>query len=199
MFERFTPDGRDVVVRAQELARRLRHDWIGCEHFLLSLVASPTPVGVLFRRGGAAPERVEEAITELIGPGTGGGDERAALATLGIDLDQVRHAVEATFGPGALDSAGVTPRRRRRLQLKRRHRSCTRRPGRPQFTSRAKRCLELSLREALRLKHHYVGVEHIALALLARDDTAAWRVLFDLGVSPADLRRRIHDSLRSTA
>ena len=61
--------------------------------------------------------------------------------------------------------------------------------------SRAKRCLELSLREALRLKHTHIGVEHITLALLARTDTVAWQVLLHVGVRPDDLRQALEEAL----
>ena len=198
MFERFTQDGRQVVVRAQEHARRLGHGWVGCEHILLGVADSETPVGALLREVGAHSQALDEAIAAVIGPGPADGDDKVALAALGIDLDQVRHAVEATLGSGALEEA--TARRRgglrHRLRQQRRSGGATRHLP---FTPRAKRCLELSLRESLRLKDGYIGVEHIALSLLGRDDTAAWKVLLRLGVDPAELRRAIDESHRRTA
>ena len=114
MFERFTQDGRQVVVRAQEHARRLGHGWVGCEHILLGVADSETSVGALLREVGAHSQALDEAIAAVIGPGPADGDDKVALAALGIDLDQVRHAVEATFGSGALEEA--TARRRRGLR-----------------------------------------------------------------------------------
>jgi ATP-dependent Clp protease ATP-binding subunit ClpA len=67
------------------------------------------------------------------------------------------------------------------------------------FTPRAKRSLELSLREAIRLKHNHIGGEHIALGLLRADDTMAWRVLRRLGIEPADLRDALLQALRRSA
>lgn len=190
MFERFTHDAREVVHQAQGQARELQHTWIGCEHILLAVAASPTPTGALFRDRGALPQSIREAIVAVIGPGPApvDNDDKVALSSLGIDLDEVRHAVEATFGSGSLE--GIPTRRRRGLRhrLRRRQASCMTIPGRVPFTPRAKRCLALSLRESLRLKHHHIGVEHLALALLGRDDTAAWSVLHHLGVDPIDLR-----------
>ena len=197
MFERFTQDGRQVVVRAQEHARRLGHGWVGCEHILLGVADSETAVGALLREVGAQPEALEEAIAAVIGPGPADGDDKVALAALGIDLDQVRHAVEATFGSGALEEATARRRGGLRHRLRQQRRSCGTRHL--PFTPRAKRCLELSLRDSLRLKDGYIGVEHIALSLLGRDDTAAWKVLLRLGVDPAELRRTIEESHRRTA
>lgn len=199
VFERFTEDGREVVVRAQEHARQLRHDWVGCEHILLGVAGSRSPVAALFRDRGAQPQALEDVIAAWIGPGRGDNDDKVALAALGIDLDQVRHAVEATFGSGAFEVASARRRRGLRRRLRPRRTPCRTMTGGLPFTPRAKRCLELSLRESLRLKHGSIGVEHIALALLAKDDTAAWKVLLRLGVDPPELRRAIVAWHRRTA
>lgn len=198
MFERLSQDTREVLVRAQEHARRLGHGWAGCEHLLLGVAESTTPAGALLRDAGARPDALEEAIGAVIGTGPGAGDDKVALATLGIDLDQVQIAAETTFGPGALDAAGARVRRRRWGRLRRGTRCATATGKRP-FTPKAKRCLELSLREALRLQDGHVGVEHVALALLAREDTAAWKVLLHVGVVPAELRQAVEQVHRRSA
>lgn len=199
MFERFTHDARDVVHRAIDHARLLGHDWVGCEHLLLSIAGAEGTTGALLRDRGIGPRAVGEAIVAVIGPGAGDSDDKVALATLGIDLDQVRHTVEATFGSGALEAAADRRRGRLRRRLGRRRPSCATPTGSLAFSPRAKRCLELSLRQSLRLKHSSVGVEHIALTLLGRDDTAAWGVLLHLGADPAELRSVIEGSLRRSA
>lgn len=191
MFERFTPEARDLVVRAQEHARRLRHGWVGCEHLLLAAASSSTPAGAGLRDGGAHPQALEHALAAVIGPGPGGGDDRSALASLGIDLDQVREAVEATFGSGALDATRTGRRRRLRRPFARRRPPCPTARNALPLTPKAKRCLELALREALRRRDGHIGVEHVALALLARDDTAAWAVLLHAGAVPGELRRAV--------
>lgn len=198
MFERFTQDSRAIVVGAQEHARRLHHGYIGCEHLLLALANTASPTSALFADAGATPARIEAALSGLLGPASRS-DDKSALAALGIDLDEVRKAIEANFGPGALDSARSSRRRRLGGGRWRRRRGCIPVFGHLPFTPRAKRCLELSLREALRLKHNYIGVEHIALGLLRCDDTMAWRVLRHLGVEPADLRHAVTQSLRRSA
>ena len=131
----------------------------------------------------------------MVGPGSVESDDKLLLATLGIDAEEVRQAVEATFGSGALSGARTSERRGRRRRLRHRRAACATSPGRSPLTPKAKRCLELSLRESLRLKHDHVGLEHIALALLSQDDTAAWQVLLHVGVDPDQLRRAVEEAL----
>ena len=199
MFDRFTIEARQVVGGAQELARRLGHGWTGCEHLLSAVAGSTTSTGSLLRDRGIGPQALEEAMAAVIGPAPGADEDKAVLATLGIDLDEVRHAAEATFGPGAMDVERTQGRRVVWHRARRKRAACTSVAGDRPLTPKAKRCLELALREALRLKHDHVGVEHIALALLARDDTAAWPILRHLGAVPGELRRAIEESHRRTA
>lgn len=201
MLKRFTREAREVVVRSQEHARRLGHHSVGCEHLLVAAAESSTPTGALLREHGVRPEALEEAIGAVIGlgPGPANNDDKVVLATLGIDLDEVSRAVEASFGPYALELARThrPPRGWNRVRL-RRHAAGATSPWRP-FTPKAKRALELALRESLRLKHDNVSVEHIALALLGRDDTAAWKVLLHVGAMPGELRRAIERAHRRPA
>ena len=46
MFERFTPEARQVIARSQEEARALRHPWLGTEHLLLGVLVQPDATGV---------------------------------------------------------------------------------------------------------------------------------------------------------
>jgi hypothetical protein len=140
-----------------------------------------------------------------------------ALASIGIDLDEVRTRIEATFGPGALSRSVPGGRQRhprgplhRRL-LRRRGR---RGPGRPArrrgrnnspvrghipFTPRAKKSLELSLREALSLGDNYIGMEHVALALTGMKDGLVPRILAGLAVPPAAIRAALLDQHRKAS
>jgi ATP-dependent Clp protease ATP-binding subunit ClpC len=77
-----------------------------------------------------------------------------ALESLGISLEAVREKVEETIGP-----AGSAP------------------TGSPPFTPRAKKVLELSLREALQLGHNYIGTEHMLLGLVREGEGVAAQVL----------------------
>jgi hypothetical protein len=111
MFERFTPEARMTVVHAQDHARRLGHRYIGSEHLLLAVVGTGAPVSAIMRDAGLTPERVEDEILHRTGlgrqAGTGlfGDLDRDALASVGIDLDEVRARIEATFGADALARA----------------------------------------------------------------------------------------------
>ena len=100
-------------------------------------------------------EDVEAELERIRTGGTPTPSDAEALATLGIDLDEVRRQVEEAFGPGALERTRRPARRRRWL---RRATSRSRKD--------AKKVLELALREAMRLKHNYIGSEHILLGML---------------------------------
>jgi ATP-dependent Clp protease ATP-binding subunit ClpA len=86
-----------------------------------------------------------------------------ALESLGISLDAVRQQVEEIIGQGQQAPSGHIP-----------------------FTKRAKKALELSLRESVQLGHDYIGTEHILLGLLREGDGVAAQMLVKLG---ADLNR----------
>ena len=179
MFERFTQEARQVVVSSQDEARRLHHGYIGTEHLLLGLLDQEgSPTAAVLTRHGVTRTTTVEIVRRLVGdPGL----DAAALGTVGIDLDAVRESVEATFGPGALE----TPPRGREPR------------GHIPFTGRAKKVLELSLREAIALKSGSISDGHIALGLLREGEGMAMLVLADRGVDPAVVRAEITAALGS--
>lgn len=194
MFERFTPGARGVVVSAQHHARRLGHNFIGTEHLLLALCSTDEPVSVVLRGVGLTPANVEADLLRLLfGPSLE--QDRAALATLGIDLDRVLETIEANHGPGALaGTVDVRPRRR----LRKRGRTCDEpkpTPGHIPFVPRAKKCLELSLREALRLKQNFVGPEHIALGIVREGQGLGCQIITDRSIALATLQASLEESL----
>jgi len=81
-----------------------------------------------------------------------------ALESLGISPDVIRQRVEEIIGRGQHTPSGHIP-----------------------FTPRAKKVMELSLRESQRLGHHYIGTEHILLGLISEGDGVAAQVLTSLG------------------
>ncbi|HUY07710.1 MAG TPA: ATP-dependent Clp protease ATP-binding subunit [Acidimicrobiales bacterium] len=91
-----------------------------------------------------------------------------ALEALGISLEAVREKVEETIGP-----AGSAP------------------TGSPPFTPRAKKVLELSLREALQLGHNYIGTEHMLLGLVREGEGVAAQVLQSLGADLPRVRQQV--------
>jgi ATP-dependent Clp protease ATP-binding subunit ClpA len=176
MFERFTDDAREAVTAAQTEAGALRHGWIGTEHVLLGVLATGGGGARLLAGFGVDAAGVRDDVVRMVGRGEDDIDPDA-LATLGIDLEVVRERVERAFGPGAL-------MRRRR---------CRRGGIGPMvpFTARAKKALELSLREAINLSQRDLRAEHLVLGLLREGDGVAARILTERGVTHAAARERI--------
>ena len=108
----------------------------------------------------------EHILLGLIGEGDGLAAQ--ALTTLGITPEAVRRKVEETIG-----MAGTAP------------------SGSPPFTPRAKKVLELSLREALQLGHSHIGTEHILLGLVREGEGVAATVLVGLGADLGRVRREV--------
>jgi ATP-dependent Clp protease ATP-binding subunit ClpA len=190
MFERFTQQSRDVVVRATEEAELLRHPLVGTEHLLLALVDEETGVAhtVLHRAGLDRPKVRAEIERLLAAPATRIFDaqDAEALKSVGIDLDAVLARIEESFGPEAL--ASVPPASRRGFLR-----------GRPRYGPGAKKVLELALREAIRLRSRRIGTEHILLGVLREGKGLATRILVDAGVTLDELRRQTMTELGRAA
>lgn len=222
MFERFTRAARDTVVSAQTTARRLDHPVVGTVHLLVALTEREESLRSLLGEHGITGQTVQRELTALLdtapsdqaSPEAVATDDAAALAAIGIDLTRIREAVESRFGPGALDEAAgqVPPTRRRGLSLLRRSRAGTgetellradggsrpgARPGRHvPFTPAARKALELSLREALRLGDREIGADHLLLGLLRTGEGTAAAVLQRLGVEAVPLRQALEGRRR---
>jgi len=93
-----------------------------------------------------------------------------ALVSFGLALPDVRDKVEARVGRAKGGTGGG---------------------GKPPFTSRAKRVLELSLREAMRLGHNYIGTEHMLLGMVREGQGVGCQVLGDMGVQLSDVRDQV--------
>jgi ATP-dependent Clp protease ATP-binding subunit ClpA len=172
MFERFTEAARETVVQAQAEAQALGHEYIGTEHLLLGAAATPGDAARVLAENGATPDALRAAVRTVIGEG--GSINGEALATIGIDLEEIRRRVEAAFGAGALE--------RRR----------PRRAGSIPFTKRAKKSLELALREAVVSGDRHIGAEHVVLGALRDEKGLATCVLRQIGADPA----RVRDALK---
>src|ERR687886_2819862 len=98
----------------------------------------------------------------------GEGVAAKALESLGISLEAVRAQVEEIIGQGQTAPTGHIP-----------------------FTPRAKKVLELSLREALQLGHNYIGTEHILLGLIREGEGVAAQVLVKLGADLSRVRQQV--------
>ena len=102
----------------------------------------------------------------------GEGVAAKALESLGISQEAVRQQVEEIIGQGQQASSGHIP-----------------------FTPRAKKVLELALREALQLGHNYIGTEHILLGLIREGDGVAAQVLVKLGGDLNRVRQQVNQLL----
>jgi ATP-dependent Clp protease ATP-binding subunit ClpA len=176
MLERFTKDARATVMRARKEAQSRKQRDIGTEHLLLALVDpdSGTAYRVLRDAGltadGVAAEVDRRAKREF------GAEDAAALATIGIDLDDVLRRIEESFGPEALEKAM---------------------PARPTgwfrggvgvFTPGAKKSIALALREAVHLGDPFIGSEHLLLGLIREGNGMATAILVDAGLDLKSLR-----------
>jgi ATP-dependent Clp protease ATP-binding subunit ClpA len=180
VFERFTEKARTVVVLAQQAARDRGDTAIDTGHVLLALFAVPENLALMVLEGfSVRRDDVETALAGRRGAAVEDSADAAALSALGIDLEEVRRRVEAAFGPGALDRARTSGRRGT--------------GGHLPFAKESKKALELALREALRLKHNYIGCEHLLLGML-HGDGVAHEVLTDRGVR-LDVARVIVEEL----
>jgi ATP-dependent Clp protease ATP-binding subunit ClpC len=137
-FDRFTERARLVLTFAQEEAQRFNHNYIGTEHLLLGLC----------RQGDSVAAKV--------------------LASLGVELDRVRSAVEFIIGRGDRAVSGEIG-----------------------LTPRAQRVIELAVDEARRMNHRYIGTEHLLLGLEREGEGIAAGVLESLGVSLERLRAEV--------
>jgi excisionase family DNA binding protein len=134
-FDRFTKRARHALALAQEEAQRLQHSSIGTEHLLLGLL----------REGEGVAARV--------------------LTNLGIEGDQVRHAIETIVGRGE--------------QIVR---------GEMALSPRTKKVFALALEEAQRLNHRFVGTEHLLLGLIREGEGIAAEVLKSFGLQLEQVR-----------
>jgi len=203
MFERFSTGARAVVVDAQEQARSLGHRYIGTEHLLLSLLANDDGTSALLRERGVTVDGTRSAVLQYVQRPPEGltPSDADALRAIGIDIDEVRRRLEENFGPDPLARPPAEPQRRRfGLRRTRRSQEPAGSPrGHIPFSARAKKVLELSLREALRLKHRSISTEHILLGMLREGEGLAAMVLARGKVDLAELRRAVEARFRDAA
>ena len=95
-----------------------------------------------------------------------------SLESIGISLDVVRTQVEEIIGEGRITASGQIP-----------------------FTPRAKKVLELSLRESIQLGHNYIGTEHILLGLIREGEGLGAQVLVKLGADLNRIRQQVIEML----
>jgi len=201
MLERFTTSARQTVMGARDEAIATGRTYVGTEHMLIALLdVDRGPAYRVLTEAGVTAASVRADLDRRIPPAAdplGPGDAEA-LRAIGIDLDAVIARVEAAFGEGALDEPDEPGGGRRRLFGRgRREPMGTRRH--PRITPRAKKVLELSLREAIYRNDHEIRAEHILLGLIREGEGLAAQILTDAGLSLADLRTRLDQTLGDAA
>ncbi|MFJ1745082.1 Clp protease N-terminal domain-containing protein [Streptomyces sp. NPDC088116] len=185
MFERFTQDARDVVTGAIEHSRRTRADEVTDEHMLLALLdQTGTRASFAFAALGVGDRResLEGALAQARRRGGLSQADAAALAEIGIDVEEIVARVEEAHGTGAMKAGGAGgpgggDRRPKRWWS-----------GHLPFTPAAKATLTESLRISRGRGTRHIGGEHILLALTARPGVVA-EVLADHGVTYTAVER----------
>ena len=175
MFERFTGDARDAVTFGGRGGQRVGADRIGAEHVLLGAVRSPDTVAA-------------RALARLgVGPRAPAGRRARRCPSDGARRRRARRRRHR-------------PRRRPRAGRGRVRPGCARRRspasghasgGRKPLDRQAKKLLELSLREAVRLKHRRIDTGHLLLAAVRLDDPRAAGALDALGLADEDVREAV--------
>jgi ATP-dependent Clp protease ATP-binding subunit ClpC len=138
MFDRFTKKAIDVVIFAQDEARRLRLDHVGTGQILLGLLNGDRGIG------------------------------SHVLNSMGVEFKNSRKEVEEIVGRGTGSPSDELP-----------------------FTARAKKILELSLKQSEDIGHNYIGTEHLLLAILEEQDGVAIEILKKVPVDLKEAKRRI--------
>jgi ATP-dependent Clp protease ATP-binding subunit ClpA len=139
-FDRFNDRAKRVLALAQDEAIRFNHNYLGTEHLLMGLV----------REGGGVAARV--------------------LDSLGVDLSQLRRAVESMIGRG----------------------DTTKSPSEITLAPPMKRVVELAIDEARKLGHSHVGTEHLLLGIVRQSEKSiAAALLGSLGVDLEKVRDQV--------
>jgi ATP-dependent Clp protease ATP-binding subunit ClpA len=176
MLERFEPAARQALVDARDEAGRAGQDKIRSEHVLLGLLAEPGTAADALEAAGLSLADLRARVPRGSHPASVTLDADA-LASLGIDLDAVRRATDAAFGPGALDLVQVPGR------------------GRLVFADDARRTLVGAVRQAQQRGQHEISSGHMLVAIIDQPRNGALALMsqagVDIGALRADVLRRI--------
>jgi ATP-dependent Clp protease ATP-binding subunit ClpA len=194
MFERFTKPARHVVLDAVKAADRTSDGQVRPEHLLLGVAMAGHDVGARVLAGfGLDAARLERAMTRRDPRAVLSDAELAALRAVGIDAAEVFRRIEESFGEPDWFVADTAAAPDRRLFGRRGGR------GGRRFGKEAKRVLEQSLRQAIALKHRYIGTEHILLGVLSLPQPPLPDLLAEHGITYEQARRRVLEALHPAA
>jgi ATP-dependent Clp protease ATP-binding subunit ClpA len=174
MFERFTTQARRAIHLAMAEARAAGTHRIGCQHLLIGLAHGRSePAADALSAVGLSASRLRELARRSGAEGPADPLDADALASLGIDLDQVTRAAEAAFGRGALDRP---PGRAGRLGQ------------RAGLTVHAKSALDIALQATRRTGDRSIAPGHLLVGLIDQGDNTALALIAAAGVDQAALR-----------
>jgi ATP-dependent Clp protease ATP-binding subunit ClpA len=166
----FDPGARQAIARAKHEAARAGQEKIRSEHVLLALLAVPGPAAEAVAAAGIQIADLRLRILQGNGAASAGLDGDA-LSSVGIDLDAIRRAADAAFGPGALDRAAAS--RSRRLMP---------------FADDTRRTLIGAVHAADALGQREISSGHLLLGVLGQQQSAAVSALAEAGADVAALR-----------
>lgn len=174
LFSRYAEGTKKAIELAQKEAVNLGHPFIGTEHLLLGLIAQGGEAKQVLGEFGVTLDEARKAVSAKVGDVSAGAEamDARALEPVGIDLKAVKGKVEEAFGEGALKIP----------------------PGRPRFTPRSARVLEMAVGKAAGAGSDRVEPEHLLRALISDPDGFASQVLEQLAEDPAALRTRLGSS-----
>lgn len=174
VFEHFTPEAKNVILQAEDVALELGARCIGVGHMLYGCASdrSEYTAGEPLHRAGITSDRIHRLLPH--------GDEQPgdrldaeALRAVGVDYKEVRDAAEATFGPGSLDAA---PDRRK-----------PRRFPRPNFDLDAKHAFQCTVTIIEELHQDSIKPGHLLLGLLRVENSLITMAVEQSGADRAGL------------
>ena len=149
-----TPRAKKVIELAAEAARRLDHNYIGTEHLLLGLLREGEGIGA------------------------------AVLESLGVDLAELRSALEVFASPEGSSREEEPSRPAERAAA-----------AEVRLTPRAIKALELAAEEARRFGHSQIGTGHLLIGLVREGEGIGARILQGLGVNLQRLRKQVRQAV----
>ncbi len=195
MFERFSDRARKIVVLAQEEARNLNHNYIGTEHMLLGLLKEGEGVACkALKQLGLTLEDVRSKIKEIIPQGEAETAEDEGEGFPEPEDDDYSDDPEPSSSIGLKDRHAPDPGQQNPQnpsEPESGEQAGRRTPGSIPFTPRAKKVLELSLKEALQLGHNHIGTEHILLGIIREGEGVAAQTLIKLNADLPKVRQTV--------
>lgn len=182
MFGRFTDQAKNAIrlARSQALAGHVSQ--IRCEHLLVGLADERSGLAAsALAQAGLDPKRLQELASQQDHADSLDAD---ALALVGIDLDQVRRAAEAAFGPGALNHP-------------------SRRAASPKawvrMAEESRQALDLASRTVRDTHSPALSASHLLVGIIDQGDNAALHLLAAANIDPAALRADVLRRLAAAA